>query len=165
MNRGSDARPDRTQAASTCEDSVRALLAPPSVDVLEGGSLVSRLNMFTLIALGTGTAWLWRVWRPVVPDNATMRPRKAGGQAVGASASLLTFAAVAGEVSVPIDRWWQLLIYGGATASAFAFMFAALRRLGSQRTSVLLTLEDNTEIPTTAQVLASAIAEGIVTRA
>src|SRR6266571_2466074 len=38
-------------------------------------------------ALRTGAAWLWRVWRPVVPDNATMRPRKAGGQAVCASAS------------------------------------------------------------------------------
>jgi len=67
--------------------------------------------------------------------------RIAAGTAVGASASLLTFAAVAGEIRVPAERWWQLLIYGGATASAFAFMFAALRRLGSQRTSVLLTLE------------------------
>jgi drug/metabolite transporter (DMT)-like permease len=67
--------------------------------------------------------------------------RIAAGTAVGASASLLTFAAVAGEINVPGDRWWQLLIYGGATASAFAFMFAALRHLGSQRTSVLLTLE------------------------
>jgi drug/metabolite transporter (DMT)-like permease len=67
--------------------------------------------------------------------------RIAAGTAVGASASLLTFAAVAGQVRVPADRWWQLLIYGVATASAFAFMFAALRRLGSQRTSVLLTLE------------------------
>ena len=67
--------------------------------------------------------------------------RIAAGTAVGASASLLTFAAVAGEIQVPADRWWQLLVYGAATASAFAFMFAALRRLGSQRTSVLLTLE------------------------
>ncbi|MCU1448568.1 MAG: protein of unknown function transrane [Acidimicrobiales bacterium] len=61
--------------------------------------------------------------------------------AVGASASLLTFALGAGELHVPTERWDQLLVYGGATASAFAFMFAALRRLGSQRTSVLLTLE------------------------
>jgi drug/metabolite transporter (DMT)-like permease len=67
--------------------------------------------------------------------------RIAAGTAVGASASLLTFALVRGQIDVPADRWWQLLIYGGATASAFAFMFAALRRLGSQRTSVLLTLE------------------------
>jgi drug/metabolite transporter (DMT)-like permease len=67
--------------------------------------------------------------------------RIAAGTAVGASASLLTFAAVAGEINVPAERWWQFLIYGAATASAFAFMFAALRRLGSQRTSVLLTLE------------------------
>ena len=67
--------------------------------------------------------------------------RVAAGTAVGASASLLTFAAVAGEIQVPADRWWQLLVYGAATASAFAFMFAALRRLGSQRTSVVLTLE------------------------
>jgi drug/metabolite transporter (DMT)-like permease len=61
--------------------------------------------------------------------------------AVGASASLVTFAAVARQVEVPANRWDQLLVYGVATASAFAFMFAALRRIGSQRTSVLLTLE------------------------
>ena len=67
--------------------------------------------------------------------------RIAAGTAVGASASLLTFALVRSQIEVPADRWWQLLIYGGATASAFAFMFAALRRVGSQRTSVLLTLE------------------------
>jgi drug/metabolite transporter (DMT)-like permease len=67
--------------------------------------------------------------------------RIAAGTAVGASASLLTFAVARGQIDIPADRWWQLLIYGGATASAFAFMFAALRRLGSQRTSVLLTLE------------------------
>jgi len=67
--------------------------------------------------------------------------RIAAGTAVGASASLLTFALVRGQFHFPADRWAQLLVYGGATASAFAFMFAALRRLGSQRTSVLLTLE------------------------
>jgi drug/metabolite transporter (DMT)-like permease len=67
--------------------------------------------------------------------------RIAAGTAVGASASLLTFAVARGQFHVPTDRWDQLLVYGGATASAFAFMFAALRRLGSQRTSVLLTLE------------------------
>src|SRR5205823_3426666 len=67
--------------------------------------------------------------------------RIAAGTAVGASLSLMSFAVARGEFHVPADRWWQLLVYGGATASAFAFMFAALRRLGSQRTSVLLTLE------------------------
>jgi drug/metabolite transporter (DMT)-like permease len=67
--------------------------------------------------------------------------RIAAGTAVGASASLLTFALARGQFHVPTNRWDQLLVYGGATASAFAFMFAALRRLGSQRTSVLLTLE------------------------
>ena len=60
---------------------------------------------------------------------------------MGASASLLTFALSRGQFHFPADRWAQLLVYGGATASAFTFMFAALRRLGSQRTSVLLTLE------------------------
>jgi drug/metabolite transporter (DMT)-like permease len=60
---------------------------------------------------------------------------------LGASASLLTFATLAGQIDIPADRWYQFLIYGAATASAFAFMFAALRRIGSSRTSVLLTLE------------------------
>ena len=67
--------------------------------------------------------------------------RIAAGTAVGASASLISFAVARGQFHVPTDRWGQLLVYGAATASAFAFMFAALRRLGSQRTSVLLTLE------------------------
>src|SRR5438270_6398095 len=40
--------------------------------------------------------------------------RIAAWTAVGASASLLTFAAISGEVRVPADRWWQLLIYGGS---------------------------------------------------
>lgn len=70
-------------------------------------------------------------------DSATI----AAWTALGASASLLTFATVAGQVQVPTDRWWHFLVYGAATASAFAFMFAALRRIGPQRTSVLLTLE------------------------
>ena len=61
--------------------------------------------------------------------------------AVGAAASLLTFAAARGQLRVPTDRWAELLLYGAATAAAFAFMFAALRLLGSQRTSVILTLE------------------------
>ena len=61
--------------------------------------------------------------------------------ALGAAVSLLTLAALAGELHVPAGRWAHLLVYGTATASAFAFMFAALRRIGSQRTSVLLTLE------------------------
>ena len=61
--------------------------------------------------------------------------------AVGAAASLLTVAAAEDQVHVPTDRGAELLLYGAATAAAFAFMFAALRLLGSQRTSVLLTLE------------------------
>jgi drug/metabolite transporter (DMT)-like permease len=61
--------------------------------------------------------------------------------AVGAAASLLTFAAANRQIEVPAGRWAELLTYGAATAAAFAFMFAALRSLGSQRTSVILTLE------------------------
>ncbi|MBV9039356.1 MAG: DMT family transporter [Acidimicrobiia bacterium] len=94
--------------------------------------------VFSLLAAASFAVYLMAGDRLLHRTDAM---RIAAGTAVGASLSLLTFAVARGEFRVPADRWWQLLIYGGATASAFAFMFAALRRLGSQRTSVLLTLE------------------------
>ncbi|MCU1463223.1 MAG: conserved rane protein of unknown functionDUF6, transrane [Acidimicrobiales bacterium] len=61
--------------------------------------------------------------------------------ALGASVSLLARAAVGHGVHVRSGHWLELLGYGGATAAAFTLMFAALRRLGSSRTAVVMTLE------------------------
>ena len=94
--------------------------------------------VFSLLAAASFAVYLMAGDRLLHRTDAM---RIAAGTAVGASLSLLTFAVARGEFHVPASRWWQLLIYGAATASAFAFMFSALRCLGSQRTSVLLTLE------------------------
>jgi len=103
-----------------------------SVDITTAGIVFSLLSAASFAAyLLAGDRFLGKT------DSITI----AAWTGLGASASLLTFAAVAGEIDVPGDRWWQFLVYGAATASAFAFMFASLRRIGSSRTSVLLTLE------------------------
>jgi len=61
--------------------------------------------------------------------------------AVGASASLLTRAALLHGIHVRPGHWPELIAYGAATAAAFTLMFAALRRIGSSRTAVVMTLE------------------------
>ena len=77
--------------------------------------------------------------------------------ALGAAASLITFSSLRGQFRVPFHRWDQLAVYGLATGAAFALMFAALRRVGSQRTSVLLTLEAVSAIALAAVFLGESI--------
>ena len=61
--------------------------------------------------------------------------------ALGASASFLTRAVLTGGLDATAGHWPVLLGNGLANAVAFGAMFAALRRLGPSRTSVVLTLE------------------------
>jgi drug/metabolite transporter (DMT)-like permease len=61
--------------------------------------------------------------------------------ALGASISLLTRAQIIHGIHVRSGHWPELLTYGAATAVAFTLMFAALRRIGSSRTAVVMTLE------------------------
>lgn len=61
--------------------------------------------------------------------------------ALGASIALLTRAVVTTGVHIGSSHWGELLGYGLATGAAFTLMFAALRRIGSSRTSVVMTLE------------------------
>ncbi|MCA1845880.1 MAG: DMT family transporter [Actinobacteria bacterium] len=61
--------------------------------------------------------------------------------AAGAAVSSLGRGAVTHGLTVPADRWPTLLLYGAATASAFALMFMALPRLGASRLAVVMTLE------------------------
>lgn len=53
----------------------------------------------------------------------------------------LTWGGVTGGLEGPSGHWDALLGLGLARAAAFAFMFAALRRLGPTHTSVALTFE------------------------
>ena len=61
--------------------------------------------------------------------------------ALGASASFLVRGAVRGSLVAPGSHWPVMIVNGMATAAAFSFMFAGLRRIGPARTSVIMTLE------------------------
>lgn len=61
--------------------------------------------------------------------------------AAGTGASNLVWAIATSNLHIPL-RWLPLVLANGvATAAAFAFVFAALRRLRAADTSVILTLE------------------------
>ncbi len=61
--------------------------------------------------------------------------------ALGAGSSLLAGGGALGWLRDPTGYWSWLALNAAATASAFSFLFAALRRLGASRTSVVMTLE------------------------
>lgn len=61
--------------------------------------------------------------------------------ALGAALALTTLGLAGGSLRAPGSAWWLLVLDGLATASAFCLLFAALRRLGATRTSVVMTLE------------------------
>src|SRR4029077_18621349 len=54
--------------------------------------------------------------------------------------------AVQSELRSPNGHLLQLLLYGAATASAFALTFAALERIGASRTAGVMTLEAVTAV-------------------
>jgi drug/metabolite transporter (DMT)-like permease len=55
--------------------------------------------------------------------------------------ALLSRSSLSGSLEGPSGYWPQMLVYGLATAAAFTLMFAALKRIGSSRTAVVMTLE------------------------
>ena len=59
----------------------------------------------------------------------------------GAAFSMLTRGVVTGTLQSPGNHALQLVANGVASGAAFAFMFATLRRLGPQRTSIVMTTE------------------------
>jgi drug/metabolite transporter (DMT)-like permease len=61
--------------------------------------------------------------------------------AAGTSLSLVTRGVVTGSLQSPGGYWPALIGNGLASASAFALMFAALRRIGPRRTGIVMTLE------------------------
>jgi len=78
-----------------------------------------------------GPRWLRRT------DSVT----SAAWVALGAGASFLGGGGALGLLRDPAGYWLWLALNALATASAFSFLFAALRRLGASRTSVVMTLE------------------------
>jgi drug/metabolite transporter (DMT)-like permease len=80
----------------------------------------------------------------LVGDHVAQRtdpPTKAMWVALGAACALELRAVITGASAPPASRYAELLAYGAANAFAFAFMFAALGRIGATRTAVILTSE------------------------
>ena len=95
------------------------------------------------IGFAVGAATLFAVY-VMVSDRLLVRTDALAGAAwvSGATAlSLFAKGALTGALVAPTGRWWQVVLNGLASASAFAFLFVALRRLGPAHTSVTLTLE------------------------
>lgn len=66
---------------------------------------------------------------------------RAAWVAVGASVASVARGVAAHGLTSPGGHWPVLVVYGAATALAFACMFAGLSRLGASRTAVVMTLE------------------------
>jgi drug/metabolite transporter (DMT)-like permease len=77
--------------------------------------------------------------------------------ALGAAASLATQGVLTGGLRNPGSDTWLMLVNGVATASAFAFLFAALGRLGASRTAVVMTLEALSSVVLAALLLGETI--------
>jgi drug/metabolite transporter (DMT)-like permease len=93
--------------------------------------------VFALLAAAAFGAYLLACTRLLHRSDQLAR---AAWVAVGASAACLTWGVAAGD-ALPAGRWPLLVVYGAATAVAFACLFAGLSRLGASRTAVVMTLE------------------------
>src|SRR5207302_5754329 len=74
--------------------------------------------------------------------NRTDSLTAAAWTALGASAGVLLFGAVRGQLETPTGHALAALVANGlATASAFTFFFVVLGRLGPTRTGICMALE------------------------
>ena len=94
--------------------------------------------VFSLLSAGSFAVYLLVSHRVVVRTDGLTT---GAWVALGAGLALLTRAVVTGELQPVGGHWPEMLLNGLATAAAFSFMFAALRRLGPSPTAVVMTLE------------------------
>ena len=106
-----------------------------------GGGEVHISPLGIVLSLGSAAAFALYLLASERLVTRTDALTTAAWVAVGASVSLLAGALVRGAVRMPSGYWWDMAGYALATAVAFTCMFAALRRLGSSRTAVIMTLE------------------------
>jgi len=120
-------------------------VAGTSVVVTTGArvSITAAGIVFVLLAAALFAGYLL-VSREVVRGVDAMRA--AAWVAAGASAGNFLRGAVRAELRSPSGHLLQLLLYGAATASAFALTFAALELIGASRTAVVMTLEAVTAV-------------------
>jgi drug/metabolite transporter (DMT)-like permease len=114
--------------------------AGSAVIVTAGGGLhISRTGaMFAFAAALAFSAYLISGHRFV---HRTDSLTTSAWVAAGASLSLVTRGVVTGTLQSPGGHWPALIANGLASGTAFALMFAALRRIGPRRTGIVMTLE------------------------
>lgn len=117
------------------------LAAAGSVLVVAAGADVAISRAGVACAVGSAAAFTVYL---LVSDRTVRRtdPLTTGAwMAVGAASGFAVRAVLTNAVHSPGPHLAALAANGLATASAFALMFAAMKRLGPTRTSVVMTLE------------------------
>jgi drug/metabolite transporter (DMT)-like permease len=144
-------RPDRATIVAL------ALAIAGTGVVVTTGARISITAAGIVFALSSATVFAvyMLVSREIVRTGDSMRA--AAWVAFGASAGSLVRGVFAGDLRNPMPHAAQLVLYGVFTAAAFALVFAALERIGTSRTAVVMTLEAVTAVVLGAVVLGERI--------
>ena len=117
------------------------LAAAGTALVVGGGGSVTISSTGIAFALGSAATFAVYMLTSHAVMSRTDSLTQAAWVALGASASFIARGAVTGALVQPGSHWPSMILNGLATAAAFTFMFAGLRRIGPTRTSVVMTLE------------------------
>jgi drug/metabolite transporter (DMT)-like permease len=118
-----------------------ALAGAGTALVVAGGGSLTITTTGALCALGSAMSFALYMLVSHAAVHRTDSLTLSAWVALGASLSFVARGVVAGSLVQPGSQWPIMILNGVATASAFTFMFAGLRRIGPSRTSVIMTLE------------------------
>ncbi|HLF99084.1 MAG TPA: DMT family transporter [Acidimicrobiia bacterium] len=129
----------RWPAASTAAAVVLAMIGATTIVASSGEVDITRTGVG--FALGAGGMFAVNLLISERRVSATDSVTAAAWLAITTGLAQLGWGVATASLENPSEHWNALLGLGAARAVAFAFMFAALRRLGPANTSVALTFE------------------------
>lgn len=118
-----------------------ALSAGGSVLVVTGGSALSITGLGVAFSLGSALSFALYLMVSHAIVTRTDSLTISAWVATGASLSFLLRGVALSNLQSPAGHLPQMVGNGLATAAAFSFMFAGLKRLGPGQTAVVMTLE------------------------
>ena len=118
-----------------------ALAGGGTAVVVAAGGSVSISSTGAAVALGSACSFALYLLVSHAVIHRTDSLTLSAWIALGASLSFAIRGVAGGTLEQPGRHWPVMILNGVATASAFTFMFAGLRRIGPSRTSVIMTLE------------------------